>query len=339
MNNDNQDFHNDWGMPEENSNISQASSINKDEWGEPENQFINTIIGKLPKNIPELKPGTEENKQLLNDMITGAALNPGMKMVGTVTTKLPGIVKTLLSKVNPRNWVNSVRKGHDLLQEESSGIYDLIKNQVKKKNLNIKVDDDILNYAARHLPDTTKTRSLLKSAREGKYEAIHDLQSSLGDLGSQAKTSALTRNAGEEMLDARNLINDAIQNNFIKYGESDLAHLLKKGRNIFRNKMETYYEHPGIGRMVRPKLRKTPKNITNFFSEESEPMANILKTHPEIKNELELLKEKENIINNIKLGAKIGIPTTVGLGGTGYLLRNLLSPSMNDTSNNNYGNQ
>jgi hypothetical protein len=104
MNNFNEEFHNDWGLPEEstnlkkNKNINKPSSIENNEWGNSENEYINTFLGKFPKNIPEYELGTEQNKEMQKEMLNSAAFSPGIKLLSGGLSKLPEMAKTLLTK-------------------------------------------------------------------------------------------------------------------------------------------------------------------------------------------------------------------------------------------------
>lgn len=324
----NREFMEDWGLPEASENkkpkvtLNQNTSSPNDEFGTPENngqQMVDTFLGKMPKNImPQFQSGTPENKDLLKDTIENVAGIPGMNVIGKAVTKIPDIAKTLFTKVVPRKLVDIVQKGHDTLYNEVKEIYNHVKD--KAKNFNINIDGNVINEAEEYLPKTRKVKRLLEDARNGNYEAIHDIQSELGNIGRSGLTSDLpsARREAQEMLDVREKINEGMKNNFILRGKNDLAHILEKGRFRHRTLKETYYDHPGVGRLVEPTMRKIPKKIINFFSEESIPMSKVLNAHPEMKEILSHAQNKEKIIKNLKKtgigGGIFGASVGAGIG-------------------------
>lgn len=357
MNNRKNEFNDDWGMPEISSKIKKlpvannnanqpqmnVPQINKNfsnqnnEFGKPENpnqEQVKTFLGSMPVNLmSQFRPGTEENKDLTTQLIETASGTPGMKVLGNAINKIPSVIKTLATKLDPKSLVKEVQQGHDVLENVATGMYDFIKN--KAKNFNIKIDENILNKAEELLAKTSKVKKMISSARGGDYNAIHDVQSELGKLGRSGIIHDLpsAQREGQEMLDVRDVINEGIKNNFISQGQNDLAHILEGARNKYRDLIQTYYKHPGIGKMVEHDQRLVPRNIIHFFSEESEPMNKIIERHPEIQRALELSKAKDDIIKNIKY-AGIGVPVTGGTIAAGKysydILKNLLSsPGLN----------
>lgn len=58
--------------------------------------MVETIIGRLPQDMPEFRPGTPESKKLLEEMINVGAGAPGIKMVGAAAGKGASILKNLV---------------------------------------------------------------------------------------------------------------------------------------------------------------------------------------------------------------------------------------------------
>lgn len=58
--------------------------------------MVETIIGRMPQDMPEFKPGSPENKELLNEMLGAAAGAPGMKILGGAVGKGAGILKNMI---------------------------------------------------------------------------------------------------------------------------------------------------------------------------------------------------------------------------------------------------
>lgn len=66
--------------------------------GTPEDEapeMVDTFLGKMPKHIPELTPGTPEFKDQIEDLIETFGGSPGMKVIGSGVIKGPGILKNI----------------------------------------------------------------------------------------------------------------------------------------------------------------------------------------------------------------------------------------------------
>lgn len=312
-----------------NQNIPEKNTIDYSKFG---GQIVHPEKTWMQELGEKVKVGNPEQKSALETMINTGA--PGMQITG-VTGEIPWAIKTLMSKVVPHKLTEIVQKGHDILSEEASGIFDFIKD--KAKDMVIKLPKDLLNDAKQYLPDTRRVKSLITDAEKGSYDALHSLQSELWKLGSKGLSADLPSavKEGHEMLDVRSRINDIIQNHFINSGENDLAHLLTKARDRYRNLKDIYYSHPGVGKLVNPDIRKIPKNIMNFFSEQSVPMQKVIEKHPEIQKMLELSKGKKQIFDILKK-AGVGTVLTGGTGAAVYTAKgvyDLMTRLLNQQSN------
>jgi hypothetical protein len=303
------EYEKDWGVPQfAPPHEKQISPGQNAAFGD---ENVNTFLGQMPKDIPGLRIGTPENKKVIDDMISAAPVGNAMNIVSSAA---PKAIQSIMT--NPRKLIDMVQKGHDLLHNESSGIYNLVKE--KAKNMKINVGHDILDEA-HEITNSKSLERVIDNAKGGNYDSLHSLQSELGKLASKGLSSDLPSEMlkGRDYLYIRKKINDAIRNHFINSGENDLAHLLDKGSSKFAEKMQTYFEHPAIGKIVHPELRHIPRDIYGVFSEESKPMSDVINKHPGMKEIMDLLASKKNILKNIR-NVGIGVPVT---GGSLYGLK------------------
>lgn len=293
--------------------------------------MINTMFGQMPQKSPSeiwQQMVTPEN---VNNLIDATAGAPGMKVVGEGVMKLGPAIKTLFSKIAPQKLVEGVQAAHDKLLGQAQDLYNLVKDEAVKRGVNkININSDLLDEAGKSLPNTRANQKLLADASNGDYESLHNLQSDLGKKGFK-NLSADTygdRKMGEQMLDTRDKINEAIRNHFNEYGHPDLGSLLDDASNKYKTLKQIYYEaNPTIGKMVNPELREIPKNPMTAFSKQSKPMNQFLAAHPEVKDAVNLMKKKTDLGDTLKLAKNLGIGTGVvgGLGATGYGAYKLIS--------------
>lgn len=235
-------------------------------------------------------------------MLAGAA--------GKLALNLPQAMKMITTKINPKEWVYGIQRAHDTAMKRAGDIYDFIKSEVKPRGVsNIEIPKDILSDAGEHLPKTGSYKNLIENAKSGDYEALHKLQSDLGKKGSKnlSGDSYADRLKGEEMMDIRDRINQAIRDKFKEHGHEDLVKLLDEANKQYKNLKETYYSHPAVGKMVHKDIRKVPKKPENVFAEESLPMSRLLEAHPEISEQMKLLSTKKKILKQLgKTGLTLG---------------------------------
>lgn len=235
--------------------------------------------GELVENLPQIVRGAQPTTSESVSQELGKLI-PGTGIGGAATVKFGQGVKSLLTKVKPKELAYGIQKGHDQLLKQSKNIFDLIKSEVKTRGVNqIDLGKDVIQQAEKHLPQTRVNKELIAKAETGDYEAVHKLQSDLGKRGTKNLGSNLAadRDAGEEMLDIREKINDAIKNKFKQSGHEDLANHLEEANDIYRKLKKTYYSHPTIAKLVHKESRKIPANPMKVFSEESVPMKRIIK--------------------------------------------------------------
>lgn len=248
---------------------------------------------------------------------TGTAL----KLLPYAFTAAKNILTTIphsLKNINPKQAAQTVQAEHDALSDSASNIFDTVGSLAKQRNVNtIPNVDKIINNAQEYFPKTKASTALLNDARSGDYDALRKLQSDLFYRGNKNKVSPLAseRDAGDEMLDVRDDINNAISNHFKNTGNQDLDNLLNTGKQQYANLKKTYYTHPTISKLVNPEIRKVPKNILNVFAEDSVPMQRLRKSNPTLAKTISDMTLKQNAINRLKyLGAGAGI---VGGAATG----------------------
>lgn len=311
----------DWSQYKVTGNQNDISSDTNFDWSQ-------YSANKKPKmvNIPILGkfPDKTEFNQFLNnpetvkEIIDIGSAAPGVNVLSGIAGKgityvpqiaksslkfvkdFPSMMKTLLTKNDPKELIKEIQAGHDKLLKNSSDIYDFIKQQTPIRGVNnIEVEPHIFNRIKELLPKTRQSEEFIERAKTGEYDAIHKLQSDLGKRGIKALTSDLkaTNDEGEELLDLRDMLNESISNRFKEYGAEDLSKLLDEARQKYKFMKSTYYSNPTIGKIVNPELREIPKNPLNVLSRESIPMDRLKAAHPNIQKAVELEKEKENIKN------------------------------------------
>lgn len=297
------------------------------------NQPTNPIdrLLNLPKDLPDFKQGTPQNKQMVENIINSYAGSPAMNVIGNEALTLGKGIKSALTKIDTNGLMKGVQNAHDKLLKGASDIYDYIKSEVKPRGVsNIDISPNLINEAEANLPKTRANKKLIEDARSGDYEALHNIQSDLGKKGTKALSSDLSadRNIGEEMMDTREKINEAIENKFKENGHEDLAKLLQEARGKYRTLKDTYYSHPTIAKLVNPEIRKIPSNPLKTFSEESVPMQKVLNSHPELSTAVktnDMAKEFFKKLNKLK---NVGIGT--GIAGGAIYGAKQLSNSLDD---------
>lgn len=218
----------------------------------------------------------------------------GAKAASPLTSRLEHMFKTLVTPLKERETMESVRKGHDVLRKEAVSGFKQVSNIAKDRNIGeIKLPPELLKQVKAQLPETVSINKLIERAGNGEYEALHKLQSSLGKRGSKKMTAPETYDEGEMMLDTRKEMNKFIEKKFKELGHPDLAKKLRESRRQYKQLQDTYYSHPTVAKMVNPKTRKKPPNISNLFSEESVQMDKLKAAHPEVSNLAQLYQDKK----------------------------------------------
>jgi hypothetical protein len=268
-------------------------------------------------------PGDLADKALgaAGALALGGAGKLAVKTGSALATKVPEFLRGLTNESTPEALVESVQKPHDILQNTANKLYGYVRDAIQKRQLSIPVKQEYLDQATEILPKDRATKKLIANASTGDYNAVHDLQSQLYKKGTSASLSndIAVQNQGEETIDLRNKINEDLENHLIQSGNVDIAHVLDQGKNIYRQLKSTYYnkELPsGIGELVHPDIRLIPENPENLFTQNSLPMKQFLKEHPEAAKHSQGIREKKaalKALRNILIGSGVAGGATAGI--------------------------
>ena len=250
--------------------------------------------------------------------LKGAAMDAALGSLpyaGKLGYKAAKSVIGKLKTADPVKLIKSIQKAHDTDMQASSSLYEAVKDSAKSRGINrIPIDESIIEQATQHFPKTLRAQNLIKKAKTGDYEALHDLQSEIGRKGSKWLSSPdmANANAGEEMLEARDALNTQLEDFFDKTGNYDLGDMLRSGRAGWKKLKDTYYDYNPIKNMVHPDLKKIPKEPWNILTEHSVPVKEMLAEHPEIAKEIDKYLIKQKFKKGI-IGAGL-----IGGAGLGY---------------------
>lgn len=306
-------------------------------------QYAPALVGGIPAGIiPQMAVGgAYQALQSPEDPITGGVEGaigaPAGIVGGKLAMKVPGLaqgIKAVMTKIDPKGLAYGVQASHDKLMNQASDIYNFIKSEVGPRGVSkIDLPEGLIDSASEHLPDTDASKDLINRAKSGDYDALHELQSDLGQRGAKLKGADLyaDRNIGEKMLDTREKINDAIRDRFKEYGQDDLANLLDEAKDKYRYIKDTYYSHPTVAKLVGSETRKIPTDPIKTFSEESKPMGKLLAAHPEIQEAVNTSNTAKNFMKGLKKTAYVagGTLAVPGLYES-YDLLNLLKHKLID---------
>lgn len=264
-----------------------------------------------------VEPGESRMQNVLNMAGVGA----GLPLVGAGLN----VMKTLQSRVNPKELMSTIKSGHDSLKNKASELYDNILNQVKGRNIpNVNLPKETIADAKRLLPDDKETRELIKAAESGEYKAIRDLQSELGEEGYGMMHSRFgsDRRASKEMLSTRKQINKHTKEHLKNHGANDLVDDLNEANKHYSTLHKSYYGHPTIKKAVGKgkQGRIVPKNPMTALTEDSDRINRLLDFHPEVARDVKLYNQQQKLKKQLKKGAKGLFFGTGGLGGGKYLL-------------------
>jgi hypothetical protein len=247
------------------------------------------------------------------------------KVAGNMGEKIPPFFKGLASKSTPEELVASVQKPHDRLASTADEFYGQVRQAIKKRDIKVPMQEKFLEQAREYFPkNKSSVNDLFERAKQGDYEAIHKIQSSLYKKGTKQLSGddLVKENEGEDIIDLRDRMNDFLEKHLLKEGNIDVAHVLRQGKKAHKQIMDTYYAkdlRKGIGKMVNHDLRLVPENPETLFNQNSVPMKAFLDKHPEsakhvagIKNKKEALKELKNMFGGV-----------AGTGGAMYLTKSV----------------
>jgi hypothetical protein len=267
---------------------------------------------------------------LLGGAASGAATTPGgvgergvaaieEGLLGAATGGAPKILKALFGKKTTQKQLgNQIQAAHDAQKADSSAMFKNVTREAEDRGISkVNFDKSLVNEAERYLSNTQANRDLLKRAESGNYDDLRKLQSDLRSKGEKRLQSDLAseRDAGEEMLDVRNNINQSIGDHFRKTGNEDLADMLTEASSKYKNLKDTYYTHNRIAKLVDKDKRLVPKDMMKLLSEDSKPMNDLLKAHPEVKSQMDQILEQQRIAKMLKKG--VTVPLGVGVAYEG----------------------
>ena len=191
-----------------------------------------------------------------------------------------------------------------------------LEDQNIKENAIINIDD-IRDY----FPNTKANNKLLENAETGDYDSLRKLQSDLYTRGKKNLQSDLQadRDRGEEMLDKRNDINQAISAHLKNTGNEDLGNILDSSIKDWRTLQDVYYNknmNNAIKKLVNPDIRKIPNNLPNILKEKSIPMQKFKDFHPGLEGAVKKYMLQKTLGSK---GLQYGLPAGIG-GATVYEL-------------------
>ena len=129
-------------------------------------------------------------------------------------------------------------------------------NLIKERGIDkLSVPSDIFKDAKEFLPKTTPYKKLLEKAKTGDYDSLFTLQSDLRKIGSQLKRSisGAERIHGGEALKLRQKLQDSMKSHLRKEGHEDIAGLITKGQNKYRQHMKYRPYAAGIATTIAAK--------------------------------------------------------------------------------------
>lgn len=220
-------------------------------------------------------------------------------------------------EITPRMAGRAIQNNYNLMDTQASNDFEHVGNEVVRRQIphapiNQALDDRITAMKD-YLPKTDRSRQLINDARTGDYQALRDLQTDLFHRGNKRLNSDLAsdNNEGERMLEDREHINNAISDNLINTGNSDLNVILNRGRNTYRNMQEIYHpqrpKNPPISNLVGEN-QHIPDNLLNVLQQDSENMQRVRNANPQATNLLQRHLTRQNALTNLKrLGTIAGI--------------------------------
>lgn len=284
-----------------------------------------TAVGSM---IPNVMAGGES---ALGQMGAGAAMGaaqakPGERMHDAATNALSTLavfkgapyVASLFRQVNPTDTANLIQKGHDALKEQAENAFKDVSKGVHERGIATVPTQEIkFNGLRKYFPDTDEAKKLLNDAKTGNYNALRKVQSDLWTKATKNLRSDLEvdRMRGEEMLERRDKINNAISNHLQNTGNHDLDAVLNKARSDFHDLKDIYYSHPTISKLVDEHTREIPENIFTTLKKNSVPLNRLKEFHPDISADINALNNKKNLKSSLKaLGWSGGALGTTYLG-------------------------
>jgi outer membrane lipoprotein SlyB len=129
---------------------------------------------------------------LLGGAVAGAATTPGDvpgralgAAMGAIPAaipglKLPNVIKTLMTKSEPRKLGLQIQSSHDAKKAAAQKLYNTVSEEAGKRGISkVQMDKDLINQAMDYLPETKASRDLINKASTGDYDSVRTLQSDL----------------------------------------------------------------------------------------------------------------------------------------------------------------
>ena len=108
---------------------------------------------------------------------------------------------------------------------------------IKDRNItSLKISNDILKDSQQFLPATSSYKKLLDKAKTGDYKSLFTLQSDLGKRSRELRksSSGAERLHGRDAGKLRQKLLDSMKSNLEERGHNDIAELMTKGQNKYR---------------------------------------------------------------------------------------------------------
>jgi len=263
----------------------------------------NKLYGTNVPKIPELNAAPQTTGAQIGNVLSDVVpIGAGVaKLAGKGINAIKGAISS------PKNaLVKNILDTHDALENKAVQGFETVSNEINKRGItNIPVESNVLNNLKDFFSRTKQNNALIDKAKSGDYNSLRKIQSDLYTKGNKSLGSPLAseRDRGEEMLEHRDEINQAISNHLLNTGHTDLSNTLNQARNDYRILKDVYY-NPKMNRsiinMVDKNTRKIPKNLANVLQEESKPMQALRDFHPDLEKNL----SRYNLSKNALLGLK-----------------------------------
>lgn len=253
----------------------------------------------------------------------GELLSPGkagveaVKYGGKLLSKAASPITNAFSKASPQKLGKMIQDSHDTLKSAAENMFEHVGEEAKKRGADIIPGVEKFGAeAAQYFPNTRNVKKLLEKVGTGSYDALRKLQADLFQRGTSAGKSVLQheRDAGAEMMDLRDRVNETISSHLKNTGNEDLSKILNEARSKYAELKKTYFGSKvpnAIKNMVHSESREIPKNIFNTLTRDSVPINRIKAANPDIELTLKDLIKKQNALTRLKY---IGGAAATGVG-------------------------
>jgi len=209
----------------------------------------------------------QKAKYFMNDLLQGKAPADALKSVGDEIRNKYNTAKTNFSSLYDSMKNEAAERGYlPQIQKYTPGI-DVAPTQkaIVPNNFNNALDKiDLTNHSS-DIQD-----SINNFSNNPSFSSAHDLQSDLGNTGAKLSKSAdkNDRQAGGQLLNLRNGLNNDITNTFTSNGDSDLADKYNSIGQSYKNIVAPYLSNPSLRNIVLKKglSEINPTTISNLLS-------------------------------------------------------------------------